>query len=166
MKHLDFVNGAFVFTGEVRDAEEMGRHMSARALPGDEPKWAMPATYDAFVQLPQRYAIAATPRAAEQFIKMERNREVRAASQTETPPKWDARTYELQDKGISWLKQGNGILADEMGTGKTVQACVAAAAVIYPIHGDVLIVTTKSTVGSWVYHTRRKEGDHPFLLCG
>ena len=75
----------------------------------------------------------------------------------------DDREYTFQRVGTQWLKAVRyGILADEMGTGKTVQACVALEELATLDHTEthnclrnpVLIVAPKSVKRVWLAHLK------------
>lgn len=65
------------------------------------------------------------------------------------PPKWDMLT-DLQKSGAAWLATGSGILADETGTGKTVQACQALNLLRPQNH--TIIVCPNNVVDKWEKH--------------
>lgn len=58
---------------------------------------------------------------------------------------YDDRLYPYQRLGADWLRLvGSGLLADEMGSGKTVQVAVSL-----PDDGPVLVVAPKSVLPTW-----------------
>ena len=61
----------------------------------------------------------------------------------------DTRLTPLQLGGVDWLRTGSGLLADEMGSGKTVQACVAMT---QDKVRKVLIVCPPTVTKVWVDH--------------
>ncbi len=78
-----------------------------------------------------------------------------------TDVKGDPREYSYQRVGSLWLRAvKRGLLADEMGTGKTVQACAALDALHQPedyyedrpTPGPVLIVCPNSVKRVWLRH--------------
>ena len=161
MPELDYLGTQFVYNGHLTDAQAMKLHMSARASAGDEPQWYMPATWEAATQLGETHFL--TTKASAKLNDVENQHWWRIDTQTEMAPIYHARTTALQDKGIAWLTGGNSILADQMGTGKTVMAAVAAN---HLLPSSVLIVTTKSTVGSWVAHVKEWTGRDCMVLHG
>lgn len=67
------------------------------------------------------------------------------------------RPYQVE--GVSWLlEHSQGLLADPMGVGKTVQA-VAALRVLKP--KTVLVVAPKTVLLSWIRHIKEWWPDHP-----
>lgn len=71
--------------------------------------------------------------------------------------------YPFQRDGVRWLAgRSAALLADVMGTGKTVQALVAA-----PEGAPVLVIAPASIKGSWARETRRWRSDlTPAILEG
>jgi SNF2 family DNA or RNA helicase len=63
------------------------------------------------------------------------------------------RPYPFQWTGIAWLYGGRSILADEPGSGKTIQSLVALRAL--GSVGDVLVVTTNSMKYKWAEEAHR-----------
>ena len=69
------------------------------------------------------------------------------------------KSYQL--KGVKWLislwQNGlNGILADQMGLGKTVQTIALLAHLIsHGIHGPFLVVAPLSTLSNWIAEIQR-----------
>ena len=59
-----------------------------------------------------------------------------------------------QETGVAWLLSGSGLLADQMGSGKTVQACVA----LRERSGPVAVVCPNSVVDHWVEHIEKWTG--------
>jgi SNF2 family DNA or RNA helicase len=160
---LSFDKDRFVLEGQPRDSQRMSVHMSAQALPGDEARWAMPDTYESELQLGWAdYSTTDKAQGRSEFNVAYRNERLRRQEEVDTD--YHSRATELQNRGIGWLVSGNGILADEMGTGKTVMACVAADVLVQ--RGHVLIVTTKSTVGSWADHINRWTSSKALVLHG
>ena len=67
------------------------------------------------------------------------------------PLKWDLLT-DLQKSGAAWLATGSGILADETGTGKTVQACQALNLLNPRSH--TIVVCPNAVVDKWEKHIK------------
>lgn len=61
--------------------------------------------------------------------------------------------FSYQKTGANWLFGNHSLLADDMGTGKTVQAL--AALNLYPGSGDALVVTTGSMKFKWAEEARK-----------
>lgn len=74
----------------------------------------------------------------------------------------DRRLYPFQRTSVEFLKKaGSAILADDLGTGKTVQSLVAVQ------HWPLLVVTTKSCKGQWAKEIETWcSGVEPFVLDG
>lgn len=59
--------------------------------------------------------------------------------------------YPFQRQGIKWLASMEGaLLADEMGTGKTIQSIFAALAAIDGTEGGIVVLCPKTLVRNWI----------------
>jgi len=59
----------------------------------------------------------------------------------------------VQEQGVRWLTlPGGRVLADEMGSGKTVQACTALERLVHEGIRTALIVCPASVIVSWLRH--------------
>lgn len=87
-------------------------------------------------------------------------------SQIEVPG--SDRPTPVQMQGAVWLEHGDAkLLCDEMGSGKTVQACVAMDRISFMDSFRALVVCPASVVGSWAAHVARwTEGVVPVVLAG
>lgn len=124
--------------------------------------WTMPATLASFTQLENcgtevQYTVdAAGLMVALEHVEDKRIKKHDLISKRLSP---------LQADGVVWMATATqgGILADQMGTGKTVQACQA----MNLGKGHVLVVTTKTTLYSWMRHIKEwTTGIYPIVLHG
>ena len=155
---------------ELRDTERMTTITNARALrkyKGADPTelaWGVPATLGAAKQLrstcPEaRWSSDARDRRAT-LLSM---RVARISAITGDTPFQDDRLSPKQRDGVSFLLQGSGLLADDQGSGKTVQTCVALEE---SGASETLILTTKSTLYVWAEHIEEWTTATPFVFHG
>ena len=170
----DDVTNKWIVTAGVRDTERMRSIPGARAKRKAEPGvavWRVPATIEAAKQMKFSLPEAEwTSEAKARRAVLARERKARlSAMKGKEPgavfsgPGIDKRLSTLQNRGVKWLLSGSGILADDMGSGKTVMACVAANASWFR---TVLLITTKSTIGVWADHLREWTDIEPFIFHG
>ena len=101
------------------------------------------------------------------------------SDETRQSASWE-RLTKHQKIGVGWLIHGSSILADEMGSGKTVQACVAAEEMAYRyFHNHVLkkldtittpfkmlIVCPVAVIPVWERHLEEWTTIKPFVVRG
>ena len=58
--------------------------------------------------------------------------------------------YPFQKQGVEWIREDNGILCDEPGLGKTVQALVGMNE-----HRKIIVLCPKTAIETWVNETKK-----------
>lgn len=131
--------------------------------------WTAHLTYTACVQLSAVFGAALEVSPALKTFARERYtdavRRAEMAKAADAPG--DDRLSPLQRAGAAFLADGPAILADEMGSGKTVQACMA----MFEMCEDgrdfhALVVAPNSTKRGWAHHADEWIGVEPFIVKG
>lgn len=135
------------------DRERIKRVPGAR-WKAQESVWQVPATLSSCVILQDEFADALVPDdGVRELARSAVERHGRARTIADDPlgknytpvHDYDDRLYQYQRLGADWLRTvGSGLLADEMGSGKTVQVAVSL-----PAEGPHLIVAPKSVLPTW-----------------
>ena len=166
---IDYDKNRWIITGGIRDAERMALVPNTMAVRKSEPgvaKWRAPASLSVAKQLHNTFGeLEWTEDAKEHRADLSKVRKERLnAKEGKTSQLfYDDRLSPLQNHGVDWLMCGSGQLSDDQGSGKTVMLCLAAH---HLPSSDVLVVTTKSTLGSWMDHMEEWTDITPFLFHG
>lgn len=164
-------SGKFLLIAGIRDTERISSIPGARAKRKTEPGvavWRVPGTVEAARQMYNSIPDATWTQAA----KQQRNllidrRKTRIAlmkgDTTRISPFNDDRLSPPQNRGVDWLLGGSGLLADDMGSGKTVMSVVAANVGKFQ---RLLVITTQSTLDVWAKHFEEWTEIKPFVFHG
>ena len=148
----------------VREMSAVTRHNET----GNETTFSMPATLLSYYQLKQDWPDAEytgevkTHRKwvlsqRKQRVSIKRGRDIQTSDKR------------MRDKdqtiGLNLLMEGSCLLADEMGYGKTVQAC-AALDHMQTMDSQVLVLAPKSALYVWHEHVLEYTNYTPFIVHG
>jgi len=131
--------------------------------------WKVPATYGNMIALADVADNSWTDAAKNRAIKIAEIAQNQYQSKTSVDLDRDkyfrfSDLSPVQQNGMSWLTKGSGILGDEQGSGKTVQAM---AAIDYMDAKRVIVVCPKSVMRSWEVHTKEWTTSHvPVIIDG
>lgn len=177
MPHADAHNGR-IYVDTLWNEKELVKQIPGSAWDADLKKWSVPRTWPACLQLraifgtkltigPGLVAWAAVEKTSRVAPSLElRTQLTPVAHHAEAYE--DARLYPFQRAAVDFLQAaGSALLADEMGTGKTVQTLAwlntYAHEEVYP----VLVVCPKSVTHSWRDHVETWLPDAtPFIIEG
>lgn len=160
---FDYKRSKWLVTTTTRYTSVMKSIPGSRALPKKEPgvtQWYLPPTLGAYHQLKKAVPDLDDTRARSVQVKMADER-TRVQRLREVDEFYGLAGHQAQ--GAAWLSATNGLLADPMGSGKTVMACVAAA---WYGPGTMLVLTTTSTLGVWAKHLLEWTSIKPFIFHG
>jgi len=156
------------YTADVQEIP--GVRAERRSKDTDDPTravWVVPVTYASTVQITTLFPDAEWSKQAKRRRKgVGEARKERLAAKV-SDEVWDERLSPAQNQGVGWLLQGSGLLADDMGSGKTVMASVALQWLVnHAYTNQVLIVTTQSTLHVWEDHLRDWTDVRSFIFHG
>ena len=164
---VDFKDDRFV----VEDVSEFLSDMMRQIMPsGRHTKavkgrvvWSTPATLTNAVRLYKKIRDW-TPRASKHAEYLTQQAQTRLDVKKLSP---EGQTVEglscAQHIGAKWLSMGSGVLADEMGSGKTVQACRALKLIGAT---DILVISPLSVMDSWREHLLEWSGIEANMVRG
>jgi SNF2 family DNA or RNA helicase len=147
---------------------------SVRAVPGarfERGRWSVPRTWAACLALRGTFgsALAVGPRLVEWSIarreEVDRSLALRNALDVEDVAAYDPRLRPFQRAGVAWLLStlDGALLTDDLGSGKTVQACAAIAEAGLR---RGLVVAPKSVLSAWAQHFETWTDLRPVLIRG
>lgn len=168
MAHAE-ITGDRIRVDTVWNEKELIKQVSGARWAAVEKFWTLPLTWTACVQLRgvfgESLTIGADLTEWAWAVAEHQSRLLTIRNLTEPEVRADERLYPFQDAGVNFIiAAGDVLLADEMGTGKTVQALVALEQLNDAL--PALVVCPNSVKKSWESHTRDWTTATPYVITG